>query len=80
VKSFYDRRMEVLRCTGCGATKLMSTHAIFHQEQYVQAVERFAFNHAHCGLSDRARRELIWGRLVQLMQTAERRREQARVN
>jgi len=42
-------------------TKLMSTHAIFHQEQYVQAVERFASQHEHCGLSGRALHDLIWG-------------------
>jgi hypothetical protein len=76
VKNFYDRHMEVLRCTGCGQTKLMSTHAIFHQEQYVQAVERFARRHEHCGLSGRALHDLIWGRVVSIMQG---RRAQARV-
>ena len=76
IKNFYDRHMEVLRCTGCGQTKLMSTHAIFHQEQYVQAVERFASQHEHCGLSGRALHDLIWGRVVSIMQG---RRAQARV-
>jgi hypothetical protein len=54
----------------------MSTHAIFHQEQYVQAVERFASQHEHCGLSGRALHDLIWGRVVSIMQG---RRAQARV-
>ena len=72
--SYYDRKMEVLHCKGCGTKKLMSTRAIFHQEQYVQQVEKFAFDHAHCGLSDKARRELIWGRLVRMMNRTQARR------
>jgi hypothetical protein len=72
--------MAVLHCKACDTRHLMSTRAIFDQEQYVQTVERFAYRHAHCGLSDRARRELIWGRLVKLMDTAQRRRAIARYN
>jgi hypothetical protein len=68
VRSFYDRHMEVLTCSSCGGTKLMSTHAIFHQEQYVQAVERFAQQHEHCGLTGRALHDLVWGRVVSIMQ------------
>ena len=72
MKNFYDRHMEVLRCTGCGQTKLMSTHAIFHQEQYVQAVERFASEHRNCDSfrsQDKARRALVWDRLLRIMGT-----------
>jgi hypothetical protein len=59
--------MEVLRCSGCGEKKFMSTHAIFHQQSYVEAVERFASEHANCAAFEnegRARRALVWKRLV----------------
>lgn len=77
MKSYYDRSMEVLRCDGCGERHYMSTRSIFHQEQYVQTVERFAAEHKDCESyknQARARRALIWGRLVRLMQSARVRR------
>ena len=81
--AWYDREMDVLRCRGCGSTRLMSTRAIFHQQEYVEIVERFATEHAHCESyhsQDRARRALVWNRLVHLMELAQRRRASARLN
>jgi hypothetical protein len=76
MRSFYDHSMEVLLCRGCGEKQFMSTRAIFHQQEYVESVERFARRHEHCGLSGRALHDLIWGRVVSIMQG---RRAQARV-
>jgi hypothetical protein len=61
----------------------MSTRAIFNQQEYVEIVERFAADHANCASyhsQDRARRALVWNRLVHLMELAQRRRELARFN
>jgi hypothetical protein len=64
--------MEVLHCRGCGEKQFMSTRAIFHQQEYVEAVERFAVDHARCESyrsEDKARRALVWSRLVKIMGT-----------
>jgi hypothetical protein len=72
MKSYYDRRMEVLHCKGCGEKRLMGTRAIFHQEEYLAIVERFAEQHKRCdayGNQDRARRALVWQGLVFILET-----------
>jgi len=83
VISYYDRKIDVLRCRGCGEARLMSTRAIFDQQEYVEIVERFAAEHARCASyhsQDRARRALVWNRLVHLMERAQQRRASARLN
>src|SRR5271154_4966866 len=90
VSSYYDRTMEVLHCKVCGTKQFMSSRAIFDQEQYVQAVERFAKQHLGCDLArelvqqsdfrptaeDKQHRERVWSRLVNLMESAQRKRTQ----
>ena len=72
MKSFYDHSMEVLLCRGCGEKQFMSTRAIFHQQEYVESVERFASEHRNCDSfrsQDKARRALVWDRLLRIMGT-----------
>jgi hypothetical protein len=68
MKSYYDRKMDVLSCPGCGASRLMSTRAIFNQQRYIQSVETFAARHEFCKLSGKALRDAVWGRVVSIME------------